>query len=268
LKTILLMLYKRPFGLGGLLFVFLIQWHTLHAQVLQFNNINCKVNADDRNLLEKMIKFEGNFYNSVYHTQKNDSLVININLYGKRREYNDVQKKALNTTFIDGYYSPMEKREYVYKNDTYMNIIVHETSHYILHNNMSNPPRWLNEGLATILGYLVERTDNQIYYLVQHPMIRQVQDTIRARTFSMQKFFTYQDADWYNEARRPMLYSTSYSIIYFLLNQDDKDYLSEFLILLQKGYSTQAVINKLFGNMRSFEGRFISFYVSGHGSEQ
>src|ERR1700760_2113491 len=70
------------------------------AQIFNINTINCRLSAEDMATLNLMGKFEANFYNQVFKTQKNDSVTIEINLYGRHGEYNKVQKDEMNTTFI------------------------------------------------------------------------------------------------------------------------------------------------------------------------
>lgn len=238
---------------------------TVKAQIFNINTINCKLSNADTALLNKMGRFEGSFYNQVFETHLNDTVVININLYGKHGEYKKVQKEALNTTFIDGFYSPMENRVFIYKTDDYMKTLIHETSHNILRYNYRNPPQWLNEGIATLLGYLVETTDNRILYVPQTQYIKQVKDSIRAHQFSFDNFFSYKPNDWLDKDKRPMLYATSYSIIYFFVNQD-KDYLAPMLVLMKKGYSTQNAIKKTFGSLEGFQNMFYDFYMNGAGT--
>ena len=63
---------------------------TVKAQIFRINTINCKLSNADTALLNKMGRFEGNFYNQVFETHLNDTVVININLYGKHGEYKKV----------------------------------------------------------------------------------------------------------------------------------------------------------------------------------
>jgi len=240
--------------------------HTAKAQLFHINTINCKLSAAELAQLNKMGKFEASFYNQVFGTQKNDSVTIDINLYGKHKEYNQVQKDEMNTTFIDGFYSGAQNKIFIYKTDNYMNTLFHETSHNILRYNYPNAPKWLNEGIATLLGYLVETIDNRILYMPQANYVKQVKDSIRARQFSLNNFFSYKNSDWLDKDKRPMLYATSYSIIYFLINQD-KDYLTAILLLMKKGYSTQAAIKSTFGSLNNFSDQFHTFYIYGAGTK-
>jgi hypothetical protein len=238
---------------------------SVNAQLFHINAINCKLSSEDVALLNRMGKFEATFYNQVFGTQKNDSVTIDINLYGKHGEYKQVQKEAMHTTFIDGFYSSRENKIFLYKSSDYMKTLFHETSHNILRYNYPNPPQWLNEGIATLLGYLVETTDNRVLYIPQAGFVRQVKDSIRARRFDMNNFFRYKNSDWFDEGKRPMLYATSYSIVYFLVNQD-KDYLTQILVLMKKGTSTYNAFKIAFGSVEEFQKQFYSFYLTGPGT--
>jgi hypothetical protein len=146
-------MYKKPWGfLLGIILVLVCR--TAFSQIFQINNVNCHLSDDNIALLNRIAKFEAGFYNDIFGTQKNDSVTVDINIYGRLKEYNAIQKDAMNTTFIDGFYSPGQDRIFLYKGDDYMKTLFHETSHKILRNNFRNPPQWLNEGIATLLGYL------------------------------------------------------------------------------------------------------------------
>jgi hypothetical protein len=157
-----------------------------------------------------------------------------------------------------------ENKIYLYKSGRYMETLFHETSHNFLRNNYPNAPKWLNEGMATLLGYLVETTDDRVLYMPQRYMIRQVRDSIRAYHFSFNNYFSYRDADWFNEAKRPMLYAGAYAIIFFLINQE-KDHLAPLLVYMKQGYSAPAAFKKEFGSIDEFSRQFFSYYTSGGG---
>jgi len=247
------------------LLLFIALSYPAKAQFFYIDKINCKLSSDDEALLNRMGKFEAQFYNQVFSTQKNDSVNIVIELYGKHGEYKQVQKDQLNTTFIDGFYSPMQNRIFLYKSDHYMETLFHETSHNLLHYNYPNAPKWLNEGIATLLGYLVETTNNQVRYVPQSDYVRQVRDSIRNRKFELEQFFNYKNSDWFVEAKRPMLYATSYCLIYFLINQD-KDQLGPILVLMKQEYSSSNAIKKTFGSFENFNSKFLYFYTVGAGT--
>ena len=141
-----------------------------------------------------------------------------------------------------------------------MNTLLHETSHNILRYNYPNAPRWLNEGIATLLGYLAETSDRHIGYVAQGSYIRKIRDSIKAGLFNLDNFFNYKDADWFNKDKRDMLYATSYCIIY-CMTKFEKDYLGQVLVLMKRGYSTQNAIKTVFGSMDKFRDLFKFFYT-------
>lgn len=238
--------------------LFCITALSAQAQRFDLNTINCKLNKDDWAHLNQVGQFEAKFYNLVFNTTINDSLPIKINLYGSKNDYNKVQKDAMNTTFIDGFYSPDIKQMFLYKGDRYMEIMLHETSHNMLHNNLRNPPTWLNEGIATLFGYLVIR-NNDIYYATQPTFVHVVKGQIYAHTFNLNSFFTYNQTDWYDKDKRNYLYSVAYCLVYFFV-KDDVENLQNVLLLLKQGYNTQAALAKVFGSFDRFEKRFSDFY--------
>jgi hypothetical protein len=235
-----------------------------NAQSYHIDYIHSSLNDKDLALLNRMAKFEAMFYNQVFQTTKNDSLIISVNLYGRHGEYNDVQKGEIHTTFIDGFYMGKENKIYLYKSGHYMETLFHETSHNFLRNNYPNAPRWLSEGIATLLGYLVETTDDRVLYMPQRNLIRQVRDSIRTYHFSLDNYFGYKDADWFSQDKRLMLYAGAYSIVFFLVNQE-KDHLAPILVSMQHGYSSQAAFKKEFGSIENFTRQFYGYYISGGG---
>lgn len=256
-------LKKQAFAIALLLLIS-ANIHHCFAQIFQINYIHSKLTTEDTATLNRMGRFEVNFYNQVFNTKRNDSAKVVIDLYGRQGEYNKVQKAAMNTTFIDGFYSPFENKIFLYKSDHYINTLFHETSHALLRNNFPNPPKWLNEGIATMMGYLVETTDNEVYSVPQHSLIKMLRDSIHERSFNFNDYFRYKASDWTDKDKRPMLYATAYGIIYFFVNQR-KDHLSSLLVLMQKGYSTRNALIKEFGSLENFEREFFYFYMMGDG---
>ena len=228
------------------------------AQIIKINTIGCSLSKDKMAYFNTIAKFEVKFYNTVFDTQKNDSCAVNIELFGSLKEYNVVQKQAMNTTFIDGFYSPANNRIFIYKSDSFMNTLIHETSHCILENNYKQSPKWLNEGIATLFGSLVVQ-NGQVFYTNNTPNVNLVKDMIYDGKFNLRDFFNYNQADFYNKDKRPYVYAMSYDIIYLFVNFDI-DYLQHILVLMQQGYSTMDAITKVFGGFDKFEKRFRDFY--------
>jgi hypothetical protein len=228
------------------------------AQIIKINTINSALSDESRAYFGKIAAFEVKFYNTVFETQKNDSCLVVINLFGKQKEYNVVQERAMNTTFIDGFYSPSKNMIFLYKSDQYMNTLIHETSHCILENNFKNSPNWLNEGVATLFGNLVIQ-NGQVYYSRNLPHINFVKDMIYDGKFNLRDFFNYLPHDFADKDKRPYVYSVSYCIVFFLVNFD-VDYLQRTLVLMQQGYSTMDAFANVFGGFDKFEKRFKDFY--------
>ena len=228
------------------------------AQVIKINPINSYLSKEDEAYFSKIAAFEVKFFNAVFNTQKNDSVHVNVDLFGKHKEYDALQTKAINTTFIDGFYSPSNNKVVVYKSDRYMSVMIHETSHCILEHNYRNSPRWLNEGVATLFSNLVLQ-NGEVYYTKNLGNINLVKDMIYDGTFNLKSFFNYNVGDFYDKEKRPYVYAVSYDIIYFLVNFDI-DYLQRTLVLMQQGYSTMDAFDKVFGGFNKFEKRFKDFY--------
>lgn len=228
------------------------------AQRFNINYINSKLSNTDLTYLNQIGQFEAKFYNIVFNTTANDTLPIRINLYGKQADYIRMQISAMHTTFIDGFYSPESNQMFLYKSDRYMEIMIHESSHNMLENNLRNSPRWLDEGIATLFGYLVVRTDG-IFYVKQYRYIKMVKDNIYRGTLSLQDYFRYPIDNWYDEEKRDYMYGVGYSLVYFFV-KDDIENLQHILTLMQYGHNTTDAITIVFGSFDRFEKRFRDFY--------
>lgn len=238
--------------------LFILCCLSAQAQKFDINTIHCKLSEKDVAMLNQIGKFEAKFYNTIFNTTANDTLPIRINLYGKRDEYNAVQKDAMHTTFIDGFYSPGVNQVYLYKSDRFMEIMLHESSHNMLRNNLRNPPTWLNEGIATLFGNLVIQNDG-IYFNRQTGYIKMVKDQMFKGTFNLAAFFNYRQSDWYDKDAREYLYAVSYCLVYFFV-KDDIENLQNILTLMKQGNKTPDAIAKVFGSFDRFEKRFSDTY--------
>lgn len=228
------------------------------AQIIKVNPIDSYLSKEDMAYYSKIAAFEVKFYNTVFDTRKNDSCVVNIDLYGNLKAYNVVQKNGLNTTFIDGFYTPVDNRVHVYKSDRFMSVLIHETSHSILENNYKRSPQWLNEGVATLFSNLIIQK-GEVFYTPNIPYINFVKDMIYDGKFNLKAFFDYSPHDFADHDKRPYVYAMSYCIVYFFVNFDI-DYLQRILVQMQQGQTTMDALGKVFGGFDKFEKRFKDFY--------
>jgi len=61
-----------------------------HAQIIRLNPIDSYLSKEDMAYYSKIAAFEVKFFNAVFNTSKNDSCVVNIDLYGNLKAYNVV----------------------------------------------------------------------------------------------------------------------------------------------------------------------------------
>src|SRR5690606_21595668 len=104
-----------------------------------------------------------------------------LNLYNKQKNFNEVLKKYNVKGFTEsGFYSSTTNESYIQYYDTEeVDVVLHELSHALLRNNLKNPPRWFNEGLAVFLESLEEK-NNTIQVYTQHHWLDYIREQNRA----------------------------------------------------------------------------------------
>ncbi|TZF82739.1 DUF1570 domain-containing protein [Pedobacter sp. BS3] len=232
----------------------------LSAQQINFVEVGFKLSAKERQTLNRLIDYEIKVYNGMFNTWKNDSLPITINIYFKYKDFNQVRKTIGNYVPSDlGFYQPFTKQSYVFAGNNFMQTVIHEASHCLLHNNLLTVPHWMNEGIAEFFETLTI-DGNQIYIVPQSGRIRYIKEQVRAGKIDLQRFFTNDQALWSDKKNFDYLYSTSYSIIHYII-KSNPDAMNKIISLMrEKRYRADFAIASTFGGMDRFEQSYKFFY--------
>lgn len=231
------------------------------AQIIHIHNIHCKLDKEDTQTFNRIARYEAELYNAIFETSKNDSLEINIYLYGRQKDFK-LTPDGINTlqASADGYTLAHTNDIYVMKNDHVNSVLLHEISHAFLHYNMPNPPKWFDEGMATYCGSLVVQ-DKKIYYTPVAGRIARINELQANKQLNLAKFLQNKDNNWGSDREQVSdHYTIAYSIIYFLvnINLNFVKYLSE---QLKEGRPAVAILSDLFaGDFKFFEERYKNFY--------
>jgi hypothetical protein len=243
-----------------LLILLLFSTELASAQILNIQKIHCSLSKDDTETITKIARYEAAFYNAVFETSKNDSLPINIHIFGRKADFKETPD-GLNALRVasDGYYLESSGEVFVLKTEHINAALLHEISHGFLHNNIQHPPKWFDEGLATYFGSLIIQ-NNQIFYTPVTGRIERIRELNNKQQLYLADFLKNNSRNWGDEQKLITdKYTIAYSIIYFLI----KTNLNLVKLLadeLKAGRPSIAVLADMFGGYAFFESRYIQFY--------
>lgn len=144
-------------------------------------------------------------------------------------------------------------------------IVYHEYLHYVLRNNYTSLPLWLNEGMAEYYStFQVTDTEARIGLPIpEHVLWLRRNPLIPLTTL----FAVNQDSPEYNEtSRRGAFYSQSWALVHYLLSgsPERRQQASEYLRLAQAGESPAALFQKAFGTDPAVLERELKTYVKSY----
>lgn len=241
-------------------FIFSLITTAVFSQKLVFNEIGFELKEKDKALIERLATYEVKIFNGLFNTNDNDSLVLTLNLYNKQKDFKELLKTAKFKGFTEsGFYSPTTNESYVLYYDTEeIHTVLHELSHALLRNNLKNPPRWFNEGLAVFLQSLEEKHHNiQVY--TQHRYLDHIRELNREGKMDIRHFLFGEQTKWLNKNDLKYMYATSYSIIYLMIKKDPKS-IGKMAIMMKNRESIENIFIKLYGSLESFENSFKIYY--------
>ncbi len=220
----------------------------LFAQKLIYNEIGFKLSPKERREIQLLADYEAMLYNNLFSTTKNDSLTISINIYKKASDYRDNAQhlNALKSSL--GFYSPQTRQIYIYKHSDFMNTVVHEMGHSFMHNNMPDPPRWLNEGISEFFESL-EVVDNKVTVYKQPGRLKKIQASLD--TFNLNRFLSASPSSW-NGKEIETMYTTSYTIVLFMM-MTKPDNLKKLVKAYQLNLSNEKAISSVYGSIQNME---------------
>lgn len=245
--------------LAGLCFL-LINAETASAQTFKIIKVHCQLSREDTATIYKIARYEAAFYNAVFETTKNDSVTINIHVFGRKADFKQTPdgENSLHV-FADGYYLDKTGEIFVLKTEHVNSALLHEISHAFLHLNLKNPPKWFDEGLATYFGSLIVE-NNQIFYTPVVGRIERIKEMIARKEFDLNDFLQYNNQNWsFNHQAITDKYTIAYSIIYFMV-KTNLNLIKQMADGLKNGQTANEVFAEIFGSSEGFTNRYNNFY--------
>jgi hypothetical protein len=235
----------------------LLSWKGAYSQRLTINEIGFKLNAQDRERITLLSEYEAALYNELFSTELNDTLSIVIDIYNKKSEYIKACHAA-GMSFVPGtgVYFPNTDRCLVYKDDGFIDVVVHEMGHAFLHHNMRRPPRWLGEGLSEFFESL-NVSNGAVVVTAQRGRMYQVKAGLESNMFNLREFVA-RGGNWHSKSQITGMYNFAYSIIYFIMKTDPKN-LKKIVAALKEQNDSVAAIESVYGSVESFEASYTTF---------
>ncbi len=230
------------------------------AQTLNIKKYNCRLSKDDTETINRIARYEATFYDAVFDTNKNDSLNININVFGRKADFGKTPDGAgALHVYSDGYYLAKTGDVFVLKTDHVNSALLHEISHAFLHQNIKLPSKWFDEGLATYFGSLIVQ-DNKIFYTPVSGRIERIRELNDKKLLHLEDFLKSNSRNWGDDKNLISdQYTIAYSIIYFLV-KTNLNLVKQMAVGLKSGQTATAIITEIFGSEEFFESRYVNFY--------
>lgn len=232
---------------------------TAIAQKVVLHESGFALSDQEKNAILKFADYEAMIYNGLFNTVKNDSLNITINIYKKFSDYKQAcQNLGLPVLSRSGFYSPAVREVFIFKDAGFMTTLVHEMSHCFMHNNISGPPRWFNEGIAVFFESLSVE-DGEVSVTTQPARIQAVKREIYSDNVHLADFLELDQEAWMNKSKLDYMYNVSYSLVFFITKTNPQA-TKRVILALQEGYSSTKAIELVFGSIHSFELMYKLFY--------
>jgi hypothetical protein len=232
---------------------------SLFSQKLVVENKDCKLPEKDLKEIKKILNYEAKLYNDLFNTGINDSLEIQVNLFGNKNDFKEAKHRYAGRLHrINGFYSTATAQCYVLKGRDYKGVIIHEASHRLLAYNIRSHSRWLTEGLAEFFETLEVQND-EVVFSAQAGRIKRVRDIVTAQRFDLLNFLNKPNSEWREKENVPDLYSISYSLVYFMIKKKPNA-LKQMLLLIDEGQSEWSALEFAYGGFKQFETDYINFY--------
>ncbi len=230
------------------------------SQYLTVNPINCTISEAEHKKIERLINYERMFYNEIFQTDINLDVPVKINIFGKLKDFRATKDQYKVFKSADGFYTPGIKEAFLYKNDDFISISLHEASHCFMQSNFKRPPRWLNEGMAEFFETFDFDANGELYSFPQEGRLKSIRAGIALNDSTrLRNFFKMNSNDFYTEGITDN-YSTSYSIIYYFIKSKNSEALKNIIRLIKIGNTSENAIATTFGNFSAFEEGYKKFY--------
>jgi tetratricopeptide (TPR) repeat protein len=211
------------------------------------SDISQKLCFDAAGVLEK---FYTKFNLHLRHVPKKEKHIFRVYLFSGRAGY-EAYTKALNGAEIKntaGMYSPVVKQLLIWNlpnSESILETIRHEGFHQYLDDLTDDPPRWLNEGLATYYegSKLVKGSwsdgdirAEQVAVLAKKPLV------------PLGRFLRIPDADFLDPKAVDLSYAESWAFVHFLLSNgpENRKLFDRMLDALIGGARGSAAVDQVF----------------------
>jgi len=216
----------------------------LNAQSVDIEEVGCKLNTEQLNEINTVIKFELDFYKSIFEI---DNVLVDIVIFGDFEEFKKYQSKVSTTSKSNnGFYSSSLQKIIIHKNEKFHKTINHEISHLILRSVVNPVPKWINEGLAELFEYFYV-SNGSVVEGIQSNKIKRVNNWITNGQLDIKEFLQLSNKEWSEKNVKPLYHSssTSYCLVYFLYNEHPH-ILKKILNELKDGKDTLVAINSIY----------------------
>lgn len=238
----------------------LIFINQLRAQKLIINVNDGKAIGQDTAMLNRLIKYEAYIYNGLFDKQIPDSLPVVINLYKNRKRFLQVRDSLNSGVTKTGFYLPRTRQCYIYQSGDYLNVTVHEVSHFLMHyHNYYGVPHWINEGLAEFFEGLYVNEKNAVYVDQQTGRLQRLKEYISSKKLDMNRFLGPEMSSWSDNQDIGLKYNIAYGMVYFIIKTHPGN-IKLILASLKKGESSVTALANCYGNLDFFVNRFTAFY--------
>lgn len=230
------------------------------GQYLTIKKIDCKITDTEQKKIERLLNYERMFFNEIFATDFNFDLPITLTVFGKMKDFKNFRQLNKIPNSVGGFHLGVLNESFLYKNSDFISICLHEASHSLMQSNFSNPPRWINEGIAEFFETFDFDANGDLYSFPLEGRLNSIKNGIALKDNTRLKtFFKINDNNFYTEGITDN-YSTSYSIIYFLIKSKNSEALKNIIRLVQNGSTSEDAITTVFGTFSAFESSYNRFY--------
>lgn len=215
---------------------------SLSAQEIKFVEKEERLNGDERIRVTKVIQKAIDYHSD--HFDMPSSVTLNLTLFSNKRDYLDYQYRVSNLRGdFAGFYSPRNQEIATYRNSNrWMQTLIHEAAHHLMHLGYPACPIWLNEGMAEFIstGYV---RGSRIVFRPRKGWLSDVGKWRRLGQLpNLEDFFETSYSEFNHMSIRTQgsrSYAIAYSLVYYLMSSaKNREILSDALRDARQGEET------------------------------
>jgi hypothetical protein len=190
---------------------------------------------------------------------------IKIRVFDSFENYKKYQKSNSNIKSDNGYYSKSNKEIVLFKNNNLVKTFFHEFNHYLMRSRISNPPKWINEGLSEYFEESHLTSEGTISRHPQYGKIKRIKSWLQGDIDKdLRWVISCSNEQWSAQSFEPDYKSStlSYAIIFFIMSQENgKEVIGKILQNISNGKVSMEAINLSYpGGFDKFELDFVRLY--------